>query len=121
MPAEWIIGSISLILLTAAMWRHSPPPIRAVFTVASSASLWILLTESLFSLVLLALDVALVAATWGLARRGLLRARWGVAWIAVLVLVLVVARLSAPQPQASSAGVIGWLGVAYFIFRLIHV
>jgi alginate O-acetyltransferase complex protein AlgI len=120
--AMWPIVGLALAVLAIATWqRTTRPAIRATLVVAASASLCLALTGNLFTLALLALDVILVAATWRLAQTPWIATTWGITWIGVLALLLVLAKL--PQTDASllNASPATWIGVSYFIFRLIHV
>jgi alginate O-acetyltransferase complex protein AlgI len=118
----WPIVGLSLALLAITTWRRSTRPlIRAVLVVAASASLSVALTEGTSTLVLLALDVILVVVTWRLARTVWIGSTWGIVWIAILVLTLVIAKLSQVQDSVLNASPASWIGVSYFTFRLIHL
>jgi alginate O-acetyltransferase complex protein AlgI len=118
----WSIAGLAIGLLAVASWqRNTRPAIRAVLAVSASISLGTALTGSAWTLALLALDVILVAATWQLARWRRMNTAWGIAWIVLLVSVLVAAKLSQGQVVMPVAGPAAWIGVSYFIFRLIHV
>src|SRR5436305_15294158 len=114
-----IIGLLSVVLLTVATWRRDTRPlVRALLVISTSACLCLLLTESYFSLALLAVNALLVMATWTIARKCLMTTRWGVAWILVLILILVGAKLTQQGPLI---GVAGWIGISYFSFRLLQI
>jgi alginate O-acetyltransferase complex protein AlgI len=118
----WPIVGLSLALLAITTWRRSTRPlIRAALAIAASASLGLALTENVGTLVLLGLDVFLVAATWRLGRTAWMGTPWGIGWIGLLVVILAVAKLSQAQDSAFNASPAAWIGVSYFMFRLIHI
>lgn len=131
MLIAWIVAVPALFLLGASQWwPHSRilrrPVLRAVVVIAASASLAVIVTGTAAALVFIALDVILVAATWRFSSTRWIRSRWGIVWIAALVLALVAAKLwntasTSSLTALTVTGPIAWLGVSYFIFRLIHV
>jgi alginate O-acetyltransferase complex protein AlgI len=124
---EWYAVEVAVTLLAAALltiatWRRSTrPAIRAVLVIVASASLCLAITGNLFTLAFLGLDVILVAITWRIARSGWIKATWGIVWIVVLVLALVLAKLPQRDDSVLNASPATWIGISYFIFRLIHV
>jgi alginate O-acetyltransferase complex protein AlgI len=92
--------------------------IRAGLALVAALALGYALTGNLWTLALLAFDVVLIVITWRLARTEHVRTRWGIAWIAVLVVVLVISKLATVQAYLGAAI---WIGISYLIFRLIHV
>src|SRR5258708_7240910 len=118
LPA-WIIAALLLVALAVATWRRTTrPSVRAVLAILAAVALSVALSGTMISAGFILLDVVLVAGTWYLARSGRMAGRAGLVWTFVLVLVLVIAKLPQVQPIAGP-GV--WIGVSYFIFRLIHV
>ncbi len=118
----WPIVGLALALLAITSWlRTTRPVLRAGLVIAASASLSLALTENLFTLALVALDAILVAATWRLAKTAWIGTTWGITWVGVLVLFLVLAKLPRADDSVLNASPATWIGVSYFIFRLIHV
>lgn len=124
-PLTWlaaVVGAAAFARLVIAAHRGARPWRRAALALAAAAALSAALTGSLLSLAFFAAGALLVIGTWRAAG-----ARWWWAWVAVLVAVLVGAKLPAalsargPAGAASGLGPALWLGVSYLIFRLIHV
>src|SRR5512143_3225588 len=114
MLTVWGITGLAIVLLAVATWRANVrPAIRAALTVAASISLGYPLTGSTWTLVLLALDVILVVATWRLAQH--MATVWGIVWMGLLVLILVIAKLTQQQGTIPLAGPAAWIGISYFM------
>lgn len=116
---SWLIMGLSIIGLAITTWRYQLPEIlRGGLVIIAALSLGYALTGNIYTVGLLALNVILVGITWRLTRGERVKSWWGVAWIAVLVFTLILSRF----PRITT--IIGpaiWLGISYFIFRLIHV
>ncbi len=122
LPAVWVATALATLLLAIATWHHATrPTIRAALVIVASASLCLALTGSTFTLALLALDVVLVVITWRLARSPWITTGVGIGWIVVLVIALAIAKLPRTEDSVLNASPAAWIGVSYFIFRLIHV
>ncbi len=118
-----MVGGLALALLALLAWgRTARPAIRALSVIVVSACLCLILTNgSLLALALLALDVFLVVVTWQLAHRQRMATRLGLVWLVILVLTLIIAKMMQGDASALTASPSAWVGVSYFMFRLIHV
>lgn len=109
----------ALVALAARPGRA--PWLRAGLALVAAGALVYALAGQVFALALFGVNVVLVLGTWRLAG-----SRLWLAWSAVLVAVLVAARLPLVQALLGMAGSpfdLGaglWLGVSYLIFRLLH-
>jgi D-alanyl-lipoteichoic acid acyltransferase DltB (MBOAT superfamily) len=119
----WIVGGLALALLAILSWKRTErPAIRATSAIAVSACLCLILTNgNTLALALLALDVFLVVITWQLAYHQRMTTRLGLAWLVILVLTLIIAKIMQGNVFALTASPSAWIGVSYFMFRLIHV
>jgi alginate O-acetyltransferase complex protein AlgI len=110
---------LAVAALAAVTWRRKTQPmVRAALVIAAAAGLSYALSNNLASVGLLAVDIALTAGTWYLAKSDRITTSLGIAWIVVLIAFLLLAKLPNLQPLIGP-GV--WIGVSYLIFRLIHV
>ncbi len=118
-----MVGGLALALLAISAWGWTArPAIRALSVIVVSACLCLILTNgSLLALALLALDVFLVVVTWQLAHRQRMATRLGLVWLVILVLTLIIAKMMQGDASALTASPSAWVGVSYFMFRLIHV
>lgn len=119
----WIVGGLALALLAISTWRRTvQSAIRAASAIVVSASLSLILANgNMLTLALLALDVFLVIITWQLAARQRMTSHIGSAWLVILVLILVVAKVVQGNASTWTVSPSAWIGVSYFTFRLIHV
>jgi alginate O-acetyltransferase complex protein AlgI len=117
------VGGLALALLASLSWKRTArPAIRAISAVVVSACLCLILTSgNLLALALLALDVFLVVITWQLAHHQRMATRLGLAWLVMLVLTLIIAKMMQGEVSALTTSPSAWIGVSYFMFRLIHV
>jgi alginate O-acetyltransferase complex protein AlgI len=114
-----IVAAAAVLALAAATWRRRTRlASRAVLAILAALGISVAASGTLLSALWLALDVVLIVITWALARSGHMAGWIGVAWIVLLVLALLIAKLP-PLQTIIGAGV--WIGVSYLIFRLIHV
>src|SRR5258708_28808667 len=114
-----IVAATAVLALATATWRRrTRPAIRAVLAILAALGISMAASGTLLSALWLALDVVLIVITWALARSGRMAGWIGAAWIVVLVLALLIAKLP-PLQTSTSAGVA--IGVSYLLFRLIHV
>ena len=122
----WMAGGLAFVGLVVAAYRGVSGWPRVLLALTASAALATGMTGTPLALAFLGLNVALVLATWRLAGgRG-----WWV-WVATLIALLALAKLPVLQPlaggrEAARGSLPGlgpgvWLGVSYFVFRLIHV
>jgi alginate O-acetyltransferase complex protein AlgI len=118
-----MVGGLALALLAISAWGWTArPAIRALSVIVVSACLCLILTNgSLLALALLALDVFLVVVTWQLAHRQRMATRLGLVWLGILVLTLIIAKMMQGDASALTTSPSAWVGVSYFMFRLIHV
>jgi alginate O-acetyltransferase complex protein AlgI len=120
--AAWIVGILAVITLIILSWRHKHYPITyAVLVIIASTSLSLLLTSHFSTVLLMAINVLLVAITWYLCRTSWIKGMAAAIWISLLVLILIAVKGMYRQPLLMADTQIAWVGLSYFIFRLIHI
>ncbi|HLY27503.1 MAG TPA: MBOAT family O-acyltransferase [Aggregatilineales bacterium] len=119
MPIAYILTGFAGLALAFVTWRKvGSQVLRAALVVIAAAGLSVILSGNLLSAALIGVDLALIGGTWTLTRGERMKSPLGLAWIGLLILALLIAKL---PPLQASLGPAVWIGVSYLIFRLIHV
>jgi alginate O-acetyltransferase complex protein AlgI len=115
----WILTLIAGLGLAASTWRRtSSASLRAALAVLAALGLSLAVSDALLPAAFILVDLLLIVITWKLAKSPRVKSPLGLAWIAVIVALLAIAKL---PPLASQIGVAAWIGISYLSFRLIHI
>lgn len=115
----WTIAGLGMIALSVGFWRSSTSSkLNAILVIICSLGISLALSGTILSFFLFTFSLVLIAITWRMIFLQQNRRILGKFWIACLLLLFLMTKLSFAEVQIGPAI---WIGVSYLFLRLLHI